>query len=114
MKRYLSYLLGLMIWIAACAPAPAWVQAYKTLDGVAITVDTSMKVAGDLYRAGKITDVQKEQILNAYDVYQRAARTAYGAVKAWNDGKAGQPPDRVMEDVRVAADGLVSLIERLR
>lgn len=114
MKHALSLLLGLMLWVAACAPAPPHVQAYKVLDATATTVDTSMKVAGDLYRAGKITDAQKAQILVAYETYQRAAKTAYGAVKAWNDAKAGAPSDQVMADVRTAADGLVSLIEILR
>lgn len=114
MKRLLSTILAVLLWSAACAPAPPWVQSYKVLDTTATSVDTAMKVAGDLYRAGKITEAQKVQILTAYDTYQRAARTAYGAVKAWNDAKAGAPSDQVMADVRTAADGLVSLIEILR
>lgn len=114
MIRPLSALLGILLWVSACAPAPPWVQAYKTLDATAVSVDTAMKVAGDLYRAGKITDAQKAQILTAYDTYQRAAKTAYGAVKAGHDAKGGQPSDQVMADVRIAADGLVSLIEILR
>lgn len=114
MRRPLSTLLGLLLWIAACAPAPPWVQAYKALDATATSVDVGMRVAGDLYRAGKIDDREKGQILAAYSTYQQAARTAYGAVKAWNDAKAGQPSDRVMADVRIAADGLLALIESLK
>lgn len=110
-------LLAIVVMVLAaysCAEAPPPVQAAKALSVTATSVDTAMKVAGDLYRAGKITDAQKAQILTAYDTYQRAAKTAYGAVKAWHDAKAGQPSDQVMADVRIAADGLVSLIEILR
>lgn len=83
MKRPLSILFGLMLWVAACAPAPPHVQAYKALDAIAIGVDTAMSVSGDLYRAGKITEAQKCQLIQYHKAYQGAMVAAGLAVQSW-------------------------------
>lgn len=105
-----SVLIFLAVALAApsCAPAPPPVQAAKALNATAVSVDTAMKVAGDLYRSGVIADPQKAQILQAYNVYQRAARVAYSGIKVWNDKADGRPVD--LRDVQAAANALIELV----
>lgn len=62
--------------VVGCASAPPETQCYKVVNGIALSVDTAMKVAGDLYAQKKITDAQKAQILDVYAKYQHAMAAA--------------------------------------
>lgn len=66
----------LALGLGGCASAPPETQCFKVVNGIAVTVDTSMKVAGDLYGAGKINDAQKAQILALHAKYQKAILAA--------------------------------------
>lgn len=103
-------ILLLVVSLAApsCAPAPPPVQAAKALSVTATSVDMTMKVAGDLYRQGIINDPQKHRILAAYSTYQNAARTAYAAVRVWNQSAEGKPID--LDEVQRAANALIALV----
>ena len=106
-----------VVALTACAPAPAPVQAWKTLDGIAVAVDTAMKASGDLYRAGKITEAQKAEIVKAYDVYRPLAQVAHAAIKTWaiQDPNAVETPrdvSKAISDLRAAADGVLAAAKR--
>lgn len=100
----LVFVLGLL---NGCASAPPSVQCFKTVQGIAQTVDTSMNVAGDLYRDGKITDAQKAQILDAYAKYQKAAHVAIDGCQVVQDKDSA---DKLPQDVGQLAADLVRLI----
>lgn len=106
--RPLAALLAVLLTVVSCAPAPPPVQAAKALQTTAVSVDTAMKVAGDLYRSGVISDPQKAQVLAAYSKYQQAARLAYAGIKVWNDTADGRPVD--LKDVTTAANAILELV----
>lgn len=110
-RQLLSCLLALIVAfvMSSCTTAPPPVQAAKALEATAVSVDTAMKVAGSLYRAGAITEAQKAETIRAYSKYQNAARIAYAGIRAWNNQADGKPVS--LDDVRRAADALVALID---
>jgi hypothetical protein len=76
--------LVLLAVLAACAAAPAPVQAWKALDTTAVTVDAAMQAAGDFYRAGKLNDAQRDEIIRIHGIYQLSARAASSIIRAWS------------------------------
>lgn len=113
MTRKFIPVITILAVLSACASAPAPVQAWKTLNGIAVAVDTAMRAAGDLYRAGKITEAQKGEIIKAHEVYRPLAQLAHAAVKTW----AVQQPDametpadvsKAISEMRGAADNLLA------
>lgn len=104
-------LLVLVAFLTACVSATPSVQCFKSVQGVAQTVDAAMNVAGDLYRQGKITDAQKAQILDVYGKYQKAAHLAIDGCQIVQDQGSA---DRLAADVGVAAADVVKLIQSFR
>ena len=101
-----------LVCMVACAPAPAPVQAWKTLDGIAVSVDRAMQASADLYRAGRINDAQKGSIIAAHDIYRPIAQAAHAAVKVWlaADPEAKTTPDDIAQklaDTQAAAGYLI-------
>lgn len=70
--------------LAACTGVPPQTVCYIGTSAVVHTVDTGMSVAGDLYRAGKVTDAQKARLVAAHDVYRPAAQAVVAGCKAVN------------------------------
>lgn len=83
MKHRHYWMLSVVVLLAACQPAPAPVQAWKTLDGIAVSVDTAMRAANDMYQANRLSEAQKNEIIAAHDIYRPIAQAAHAAVKAW-------------------------------
>jgi hypothetical protein len=74
MKQLLP-LIAILALVAACQSTPKRI-AYNTLASTATAVDTAMQVAGDLYKAGEITEADKADVLLKYDKYQTAMNQA--------------------------------------
>lgn len=76
--------LALFLALAAvgCQGVPAQTVCYIGTSAVVHSVDTGMSVAGDLYRAGRISDAQKAKLVAAHDVYRPAAQAVVAGCKA--------------------------------
>lgn len=116
MKTKTYWVLALVAALASCSPAPAPAQAWKTLDGIAISVDTAMRAANDMYQAGRLNDAQKNEIIAAHDLYRPIARAAHAAIRAWAavDPKATTVPDNVSQrlaDATAAAKHVVQVAQ---
>jgi hypothetical protein len=74
--------LSLVVTLAACAGVTPQQYCYMVSAATVHSVDLGMNVAGDLYRAGKITDAQKAKITAPYDKYQPIAVAVVTACKA--------------------------------
>ena len=62
--------------------------AFTSLESVAFAVDIAMTEAGNMYKAGQVTEKQKEDLLNHYRRYQLSALTALEAVSYDKDQSA--------------------------
>lgn len=102
----LSFLFHLSL-TAGCSSAPPDRVALRSLQVTAKTVDTSMAIAGDLYKNGFITDKQKDDILAAYNRYQGFMTIAVLSLDAVKN-QADIP--RFTETVNKAAKELIDLI----
>ena len=76
--------LSLVVMIAACAGVPAQTVCYIGTSAVVHGVDKGMSVAGDLYRAGKVSEPSKARLVAAHDVYRPAAQAVVAGCKAVN------------------------------
>lgn len=104
----------MLVFLFSCTPAPAPVQAFKVLDGTAITVDNCMKALGDFYRAGKINDIQKDEIIKIYEVYRIAAQAANTVIKTWyqaSPNATDTPPEvtKALNDVNTKATSVLTI-----
>lgn len=93
---------SLAILLVGCgvkAPVYCYQVASATIHGV----DTGMKVAGDLYREGLISEKSKASLVAAHDVYRPAAQAAVAGCKVV--GSQGEA-DVVVKQLQVAADRL--------
>jgi len=71
-----SLLLTLALLVfTGCNSTPKRI-AYNSLASTAKAVDLAMSTAGDLYKAGEITEADKADILAKYALYQTAASEA--------------------------------------
>ena len=73
--------LALLVAVGCKGVAPQTV-CYIGTAAVVHSVDTGMSVAGDLYRAGRLSDAQKVKLVAAHDVYRPAAQAVVAGCKA--------------------------------
>jgi hypothetical protein len=71
------FLLVMMLF--ACAHSTAG-KAYDVIYTAAEVYDAALSYAGDQYKAGKISDAQKKEIINYARRYQTAVRAAQTAL----------------------------------
>lgn len=76
--------LALFLALAAvgCQGVAPQTVCYIGTSAVVHSVDTGMSVAGDLYRAGRLSDVQKAKLVAAHDVYRPSAQAVVAGCKA--------------------------------
>ena len=100
--------LSLMLVVAAgCSYVPAPTYCYQVSAGIVHTVDTGMTVAGDLYRDGKISEVQKNKLVAAHNIYRPAAQTIVAGCKAVDSqGDA----DKLVANLKIASDKLIETL----
>lgn len=78
MKQTIA-LVSLCLLLFGCHSTPKRI-AFNSLATTAKSVDTAMSTAGALYRAGKVTTAQKDELLVKYRQYQAAANAALALV----------------------------------
>lgn len=81
---------------------------FATVDGISRTVDIGMNVTGDLYRAGKIPEPTKAQIVKIFDTQYKPAITAagYGCKAVQDQGSL----DKVLADVKGGVKAILEAI----
>jgi len=105
--RAYSVLPALFLILTGCTGIPAPTVCYQITGATVHAVDTGMGVAGDLYRAGKITDAQKVKLVAAHDVYRPAAQAAVAGCKVvQNQGDI----DKVVDGLKTASDKLIEAL----
>lgn len=107
MRARLAVLVVAVLALVGCTGVPAPTYCYVAASATIHTVDTGMNVAGDLYRAGRITDAQKSKLVAAHDVYRPAAQAVVAGCKAvQTQGDA----DTQIALIRVAADKVIEAL----
>ena len=99
--------LLLALALVGCSGVPAPTACYQITAATVHSVDKGMTVAGDLYRAGLISDAQKEKLIAAHDVYRPAAQAAVAGCKAV---QAQGDIDAVVARMKEAADKLIEAL----
>ena len=101
--------LLLLVSLAGCTGVKPSVYCYTGASGVIHSVDFGMQVAGDLYRAGKISEDQKAKLVAAHNVYRPAAQAVVAGCKAVDSqGDA----DKQIAQIRLAADKVIEALVR--
>ena len=99
--------LFLVLALVGCSGIPAPTVCYQVTAGIVHGVDTGMNVAGDLYRAGKLTEDAKAKLVSAHDVYRPAAQAAVAGCKVvQNQGDI----DKVVSGLKTASDKLLEAL----
>jgi hypothetical protein len=95
------------VLLVGCTGIPAPTVCYQITGATVHAVDTGMSVAGDLYRAGKITDAQKSKLVAAHDIYRPTAQAAVAGCKVvQNQGDI----DKVVAGLKTASDKLIEAL----
>jgi len=112
MNRIVALALSLLLSIG-CVTTSAPVSAFKVIDSTARAVDVSMRIAGDLYGNGYITEEQKTDIVKAYEVYRSSAKALGTLVKLWNDTQTKpEGYDEALADMKAKAAIVQSKVNR--
>jgi len=83
------------------------VYCYRVTGATVHAVDVGMRVAGDLYSAGAISDAQKAALISAHDIYRPAAQAAVAGCKAVGSQKDA---DRMITQIKIAADKVLEAL----
>jgi hypothetical protein len=106
-KKAAFLLVALSLILAGCTGVPPATYCYVATASTVRAVDTGMNVAGDLYRAGKLTDEQKGKLVAVHNVYRPAAQAAVDGCKVvQNQGDA----DKQITLLRNAADHVIEAL----
>lgn len=101
-----------MMWMVLMALMTAPLQgcdnsiesvAYKTISTAQIAYDATMKVAADRYKAGEISEEQKEKIIEAAKPVYASLKLAAEALKVYHEVKS--------YDKRTELESSLSLLE---
>ena len=106
MRRALVLLVAVLA-LAGCRGVTPQQYCYVVSATAVHSVDLGMNVAGDLYRAGKLTDAQKAKIIAPYDVYQPIAVAVVTACKAVNSQAAA---DAEVKKIQAEADKVLTAL----
>lgn len=99
--------LLLVLSLAACSGVPAPTACYQITAATVHSVDKGMTVAGELYKAGHLSDEAKQKLIAAHDVYRPAAQAAVAGCKAV---QAQGDIDAVVARMKEAADKLIEAL----
>lgn len=97
----------LLLAASGCKSVPAETYCYQVTGATIHAVDTGMSVAGDLYRAGKLSDAQKARLVAAHDIYRPAAQAAVAGCKAVG---SQDDADEMVKRIKEAADKLLEAL----
>lgn len=109
-KMAITMMLALVLAILiGCATFTA--NSYKALSAAAVTYDTTMKSAADLYKQGKVTDEQKAKIVEIGNYYWAAYHVAVDALAAYEATSSAEDKDRVTVALSRMSAFLAQLVE---
>ena len=97
----------LLVFAVGCSGVPAPTVCYQVTGATVHAVDTGMRVAGNLYRDGKLSEDAKAKLIAAHDVYRPAAQAAVAGCKVvQNQGDI----DKVVANLKTASDKLLEAL----
>ena len=108
LKFLATFLLSFLILVPGCKSLPLETQCFNTVKAAAVTVDTGMNVAGDLYRAGTISEAQKTSLIALHD--QKVMPVIEGAGFACKGIQDRAAFDKLIADVSGAAADITKAI----
>lgn len=104
---------ALAITLAALALTGCGVSArtycYTATAATVTAVDTGMSVAGDLYRAGKLTESQKATLIASHTVYRPIAKAAVDACRAISR-EAVEDADKQIKAIQAAGAHVIEAL----
>jgi len=106
--RALPVFFALIVAVGCKGVAPQTV-CYIGTSAVVHSVDTGMSVAGDLYRAGRLSDAQKVKLVAAHDIYRPAAQAVVAGCKAVETQGDAEKQIRLINE---AADKVIEALVR--
>ena len=108
-------ILAVMVVCVVCQPK----TMFRFFATQATAVDAAMKTAGDFYRAGKISETDKDQIVTAYNAYKKTYDRAIDEYAAYmklpeeQKDSAIEKVQLVVEAMNRNLDVLILILERL-
>ena len=113
-----AYVLAIgifMLMLANCSYTIGLTQSmYKLLLTSQISYDTGMKVAADLYKQGKMTEAEKEAVIEIGTIYAEAHNQAVKALASYEKTKSDADQVRLTAQIEIATQSLSKLLEMLR
>lgn len=106
--------LVILFILAACETATIQTRTYKTLSISQTTYDTLLSAAGDLYKQGKIDEVQKEEIVQIGKIYKQFHNAAVGALLKFNESGKLEDQESYLYNLSMASNTLAQLITYVR
>lgn len=116
-------LIGVVVFLMGCATSPVG-KAYDVLYASAVVYDTALTYAGDEYRAGRISEDQKSEIVVYAGKYRAALLLGQSALFTYKEAITlgedlsgpviGRLKDRLtfaLDAVQVARNVLISYIQ---
>jgi hypothetical protein len=104
--------MALVSMVLGCKGVPARTYCYQVSDGIVRTVDLGMRVAGDLHRAGHLSDVVVDRLVSSHDVYRPVAVAVVSGCKAlpYDDTEEAEA---LIAKLRAASAGLLDDLGRV-
>jgi hypothetical protein len=105
----ISCLIFVVMALVACASFSQ--NAYRSLVVSQQTYDTTLSVLGDLYKAGKLTEAQKEKAISIGRAYQKAHNDAVTALLLYETSDQSTAEAKKLAYQKAAADAAKILAE---
>lgn len=101
--RFHALMVALLVAgiLAGCSGVQPITVCYQVTAATVHGVDKGMTVAGELYKAGHLSEAAKEKLIAAHDVYRPAAQAAVAGCKAV---QSQGDVDKIVAQLRTAAD----------
>lgn len=101
-----------MTYLSSCASLET--NSYKTLAVSKTTYDTILSVAGTLYKEGKITETQKNEIITIGNKYKTAHNLAVTALLKYHDTKQLADQQDFIQKLGIASAALADFINTVQ
>ncbi len=110
--RFMTIIALFCLLIAACATVEK--TTYTTLTVSQTTYDTTLSALGDLYKQGKITDDQKQEIIDKAREYKTAHNLAVTAFLKYKQSGVAADEEDYLVTLSKATSLLAEFIELAR
>ena len=106
--RFPVMLMVMAMLVVGCANFDQ--NAYKTLNTAKVTYTQTMSALGDLYKQGKITEAQKNNIIAVANVYYLAYNAAEKSYEVYHSNQTVANQDQLIALITDAAAKLGELL----